>query len=265
MNNQFVDGFRFVTVLGGIVRPLLVATVLTGLWFALRRTTLGRRERIRAWSGIALMLLLWLSAVWLLAFEGFFTPAPDTPAVAAAATIVIPASLGVVIALTLLMRSSSFAAAIDAAPLSWLIGYQVYRTMGFVFLRLWSQGLLPAFFAVPAGIGDMLVGAFALPVALAVRRNTRTSRALGFAFNLFGMADLVNAIGLGVFGTLSSSGGGSQTAVSQLFAYPLVIVPLFGVPLAFIMHCLSTWQLRRRDMLPSTLSVDVVRSMRPTA
>jgi hypothetical protein len=53
--------------------------------------------------------------------------------------------------------------------------------------------------------------------------------------------------------------------VSPLLLYPLVIVPSFGVPLAFIIHCLSIWQLRRRGRPPSTGAVYADAEVRKTA
>jgi hypothetical protein len=56
------------------------------------------------------------------------------------------------------------------------------------------------------------------------------------------MADLIYAISMGVTSTLTST----TAEVSPIVMYPLVMVPTFGVPLAFAVHCLSIWQLRRR-------------------
>ena len=39
-----------------------------------------------------------------------------------------------------------------------LIGVQVYRVVGLLFIVLLAQGQLPAYFAEPAGWGDIFVG-----------------------------------------------------------------------------------------------------------
>jgi hypothetical protein len=57
------------------------------------------------------------------------------------------------------------------------------------------------------------------------------------------MADLIYAISMGVTSVLAST---TTAEVSPIVMYPLVMVPTFGVPLAFVVHCLSIWQLRRR-------------------
>jgi hypothetical protein len=37
-----------------------------------------------------------------------------------------------------------------------LVGFQVYRVLGFVFLVLWAAGQAPSVWALPVGIGDVL-------------------------------------------------------------------------------------------------------------
>jgi hypothetical protein len=45
-----------------------------------------------------------------------------------------------------------------ADPPPWLIGIQLYRVLGLNFLVLYALGRLPAEFALPAGVGDVIVG-----------------------------------------------------------------------------------------------------------
>src|SRR5262249_57804764 len=99
---------------------------------------------------------IWVSAA-AGAFEGGRRRIPLLPL-----AIVLPLPIG----LAFLMRSSRIAAALDAAPPSWLVGLQVYRVLGANFLALWAYGAIPGVFALPAGIGDVLVGLLALPAAL---------------------------------------------------------------------------------------------------
>ncbi len=52
----------------------------------------------------------------------------------------------------------------------WLIGLQLFRVIGGVFLIEMILGHLPGIFAYPAGLGDILVGLVALGVLLAYRK-----------------------------------------------------------------------------------------------
>ena len=243
MNPQLSEALGLAGVYGAIIRPLLVAIILFALWHALARTNLGYRQRLLGWTAVAAALVLWLTFVWTLALQGRFLPEPGAPRVLQIVVVLVPMIILIISALTLLTRSQTIAAAIDAAPLWWLIAYQMARVNGgVIFLPLWYYGFLPGFFALPAGIGDTLTGLFAIVAVVALWRDAPLARPLGYAVNVFGMADLIYAISMGVTSVLAST----TAEVSPIVMYPLVMVPTFGVPLAFVVHCLSIWQLRRR-------------------
>src|SRR6266702_1884665 len=125
----------------------------------------------------------------LLAQEGIFLPG----AVGRVPGLPLAALLPVLLALPVLVRSKNVAAALDAVPPSWLIGLQVYRVLGAVFLVRWAAGQIPGEFALPAGTGDVLVGLLALPVAFYVHSRERGSHAAGYAWNVLGVLDLALA------------------------------------------------------------------------
>ncbi|MGH9480623.1 MAG: hypothetical protein ACRD1L_00900 [Terriglobales bacterium] len=226
---------------GPIVRPLIVAAVLYGLWKALAPAPVTQRARRITWWSAAAVLVGWMAVVWTLAARGGFESLPQASPIAGLAILPAAVILPVVVGLLAARRSRSIAAALAAAPLSWLIGVQVYRVLGLVFLRVWSQGLLPGYFALPAGIGDTLVGLTALPVAFALGSNWRGARGLAVAWNVFGILDLVNALSMGVTSSLAHAPAGG----SPLQVYPLVLIPAFAVPLSLLLHGVSLLQLRR--------------------
>ena len=260
MTPQLAQAPGSAALLGAIVRPLLVATILFGLWLALARAGIAFRRRWIVWTTVAAALVAWMTIVWTLAARGVLAQTPGASQFHSAGMIVVPSIALVIVALALVVRSSTITAAIDAAPLWWLISYQAYRIMGFIFVRLWWQGFLPTYFALPAGIGDTLTGALAIVAVVAFLRRWPAATSLGYAVNLFGIADLVNAITMGVLSTMSAS-----NQVSPMLLYPLVIVPSFGVPLAFIIHALSIWQLGRRARVSSAVAVHGLEQMLETA
>jgi hypothetical protein len=99
---------------------------------------------------------------------------------------------------------------------------------------------------LPAGLGDVLVGALAIPVALYVNSGARGGRRAAVGWNLLGIADLVNALTLGF---LSTPGSFQMLAFDNpnrlAGTFPLVMIPAFAVPLSLILHGLSLWQMRR--------------------
>jgi hypothetical protein len=152
----------------------------------------------------------------------------------------------VIIGLFFLLRSKSIAAFLDATPAPWLIALQVYRIFGGIFLVNWMHGTAAGIFAVPAGIGDMLTGIMALPVALLLASGSERGRSAAMAWNIFGLLDLAVAVTLG---TLSSPGPfqifGLDIPASLAGTYPTVLIPAFAVPSSILLHALSIRQLRR--------------------
>jgi hypothetical protein len=116
---------------------------------------------------------------------------------------------------------------------------QSWRVFGLVFVLLEARGLLPAIFALPAGYGDMAIGATAPLIAwkLAEPRHRK-----GFLlWQGLGLADLVMAVSLGVTARLPSPEGASMEAMTVL---PLSLVPTFLVPLLLIFHLICIAQAR---------------------
>ena len=147
----------------------------------------------------------------------------------------------------LLLLSKQVGQVLDAMPATWLIALQVYRVFGSVFLAGALRGVVPAVFGLPAGIGDVLTGLFAVPAAIAVATGTVEGRKAAIVWNIFGLMDFAVAITLGVL----TSPGPLQFIVPNVpsigaGAYPNVLTPAFVVPISILLHALSLRQLRRR-------------------
>jgi hypothetical protein len=229
------------------MRPAIVALILFGLWIALRRTRLEAGARIGTWLAVAAPLVLWLTVIWTLASRGVFEVAPG-----GISPLPLAIGLPVLVAFVALTRSERIAAAVVAATPAWLVGLQAYRVIGGNFVVLWSFGAIPGAFALPAGIGDMLVGLLALPAAFYLASGAPGGRIAAIAWNILGIADLADAI---VLGMLSSPGPFHILALDHpniaLGFYPTVMTPAFAVPLSLILHGISLWQLRHRARQPN--------------
>jgi hypothetical protein len=104
------------------------------------------------------------------------------------------------------------------------------------------RGQLPALWALPAGIGDILVGVTAPWVARDV--DTHRGRRRAIIWNLFGIADLIVAVGLGIMTSPGPTQVFETAPTSELMThFPMALVPTFLVPLAFVLHVISLWQL----------------------
>jgi len=228
-----------------VTRLIVHGIILVGLWLGLSRTDFTGGTRVGLWLAISVPFTLWLALVWRLAVNGFFRPIPGVIRVPPPLPVAI--FVPVLVGLVLLMRSNRIASLLDAMPLSWLIGLQLYRILGGIFLVNWAHGAIPGVFALPAGIGDTAVGLLALPAAQWASSGSPAGRRIGMSWNLLGLTDFAVAITMGI---LSSPGPLQVFALDhpnvQVGTYPTVMIPAFGVPSSIILHGLSLWQLTRR-------------------
>ena len=114
---------------------------------------------------------------------------------------------------------------------------QSWRIAGFLFLALYLYKVLPGLFALPAGSGDILVGATAIPVAI---KMTNPDHRKGFIrWQVLGILDLVMAVTLATIARLQGMDMGAMTVL------PLSLVPSFIVPLLMILHIICIAQARQ--------------------
>jgi hypothetical protein len=138
---------------------------------------------------------------------------------------------------------------LTALGLSALVAAQTYRVVGAVFVVAAADGALPAGFALPAGLGDVAVGMAAPFVAAAIVAGKPYARRLAVAWNLFGLADLIVAVTLGLAHSSSALGFLASSPTTDAVArYPLSLVPTFLVPISIILHVLA---LRRARSAPA--------------
>ncbi len=188
----------------------------------------GATARQSRWIiGSVAVAAAWLLGVLLLGGAGNDVLPPRIPVVLG----------GTLLVGYLLLLSPTFRRIIAAVPQHWLIGIQVFRILGAVWLLRYFAGGLPGLFALPAGIGDVATGVLAPFVAYAWYRGKPYARSAAIAWNLFGMADLINAV---VLGTLTNGGTGG-------IVFPLVLIPAYGVPRSLLIHSYSLIDLLRKN------------------
>ena len=223
-----------ISLLAVIIIALTVAVVIAIFLVLWRARTSARQSRIAVAS--AVILAAWATGAATLARRGSFQP-PDLyspPPVGIA--------LGVALALlaVCLLISPSLRALLTNQR--HIILLNLWRLVGVVFLILMAKGQMPTLWALPAGVGDVVVGALAPWIARRVETPEGKRRAI--LFNLFGMADLVAAVGLGIMTSPGPAQVFQTTPTSELATrFPLALVPTFLVPLAFVLHVISLWQL----------------------
>jgi len=224
-------------VLGGNLA--VIAALMFGLARTLSRSDWPAADRAAIVRNAGLVLIAWFGIALALAWFGFFQGAPGR-----IPTIELGLVPPILIGAVALARSATLRRVVAAVPQAWVVGIQVYRTLGAVFLALLAAGRLPAAFAVPAGTNDVLVGLLAPLVALAIARGWKAASAVVLAWNIFGLLDLVSAVGTGFMTSPSPIQLLSLDAPNLLIsAFPLVMIPVFAVPLSVLLHLVSLMKL----------------------
>jgi hypothetical protein len=121
----------------------------------------------------------------------------------------------------------------------WLIGLQLFRVIGGVFLIEMFAGHIPAIFAYPAGIGDILVGVAAFGVLLAYRNRERIPARLISFIIVIGLIDFLSAFFFGFTSTQGPLQLFFPPVPNRLIMFPTGMIPLFLVPYAIFFHVLS--------------------------
>ena len=180
----------------------------------------------------------WYFLMLLLAGAGVYTASPSLrlPSISIAFGVFVPIIAGLIA----LKISPSLRLVVSAVPRQQLIGVQFYRVLGAIFIGFYLLGELPAEFALPAGIGDIIVGVAAPLVAYLTAKNYLAANKWTIAWNVFGILDLIVAVACGF---LSSPSPFQMLATDNsnrlITVLPLVLVPVFAVPLSILLHVAS--------------------------
>jgi hypothetical protein len=225
----------------------LTALLAAAIWWSAGRAGLAAAERRRASLVAVTVLLIWQVSGLVLARAGVFINEPGHLGPWLGVAIFAPVALG----LGLIGASTTARRVVAATPLWALVGIEVYRGIGVVFLVLLAAGDLPAAFALPAGAGDLAVGLAAPVVGFALARRPSDTRPAAW-WNAFGILDLLVAVSTGF---LTSRGLGQllslDTPNELITAYPLALVPLYAVPVSFMLHGLVWQRLRHLHAAPA--------------
>ena len=217
----------------------IIVMILVGLASALRRAGWSQPDRAHALAVVGGVLIAWFVAAVALAFAGAYEAGSAT-----IPTIQYGIFIPILIGAWLLWRSTFVKRVVAAVPQSFLVGAQIYRALGVIFLILYAEDRLPGLFAWPAGLGDILVGLLAPVVAWAYARRPEENAGTVAAWNIFGLVDLAIAVSAG-FITAPSPLFTYEPANTLISIFPLVLIPTFLVPVSVLLHLTSLTKLGR--------------------
>ena len=187
----------------------------------------------------AVLIGLWFVTALTMSALHVFARNPDRPPLALLVAVLAPITIFTV----WYLRSKPFQQYILSLNPRALTLVHTWRLAGIVFLVLSTYKILPEILALPAGWGDIAIGATALPVAMLLARPEHKTSFI--VWQLLGVADLVLAITLGAAARFIDPQGVAEISTAPMALLPLSLIPTFAVPLLLILHGISIAQARR--------------------
>lgn len=206
-------------------------------------STDSSRDRLGAWAVRA--ILLWFYAALACSVAGVFDTRHGPPI-----PLGVAALLPVVAFIVGYLRWPAFREMVLHANLRMLTLAQTWRVMAVTFLVLYSQRVLPGAFAIPAGLGDIAIGATAPFISWAIFSRDVFPKRLFVLWNVLGLVDLVTAVSLGILASASPIGVLAGDVTTQAMGrFPLSLIPTFFVPLLAIFHLMSLLRMSKAPRL----------------
>jgi hypothetical protein len=192
--------------------------------------------------GIMITLTVWFLLVVSLGAAGAFVAAPGKPPLAIALGVAAPLMLF----FASLRLSPSFRKFVLSLDLRLIAGIQAWRWAGLGFLSLYAHNVLPAVFALPAGLGDMAIGVTAPWIILALVRQPGFAASGTFIrWNILGILDLIIAVSIGTVSSALATGAAGEISTAPMATLPLLLIPAFLVPLFLMLHTAALMQSRQ--------------------
>jgi hypothetical protein len=240
--NHSVPAYLTPFILTGMI--IVITALLLGLSRVLDRAAWPETDRSKALGSMSSLLVGWFVVTVVTSIAGFYRPSYGK-----APTIQYGLLIPIVVGLLLFRSWPLLRRILASVPNNWLVGVQLYRVLGVIFLVLYAGGHLSGLFALPAGLGDTLVGILAPFVAASFVRSPEGSARRVRLWNLLGIADLVIAVTIGFLTSPSPFQIAAFDRPSELVAmFPLSLIPVFAVPLSILLHIASLQKLRRDQL-----------------
>ncbi len=225
-------------VLIALLAVFCFCLLLAGFRYGLRRSSVQPGRQRRAIELCIVVAALWFLLVGLLARAGFFSNFAARPPRLLFALLLPAVALAVVS-----FSSRNLREALRHTPVSWLFFIQAFRIL--VELLLWrgyKTGAIPVQMTFEGRNFDILAGLSA-PFAGWLWQRTR-NRTLGIAWNLAGMALLLNIVVIAVLSMPTPLRMFvTEPANTLLTQFPFIYLPAILVPIGYTAHILSLRQL----------------------
>jgi hypothetical protein len=235
---------------------IVIDLIMVAAVFIASRNLEKQYRNIAFWS-FTFFIAAWFLLTTILAKQGIFVQAENK------FSPILPVLLiGFLGSYFLFTKWRMFRILLLSIPVWWIVIIQFSRIEGGIFLVLYSQKLLPPQFALPAGAGDVFIGVSSLFVAWALHSKKIWAPKITRWWCYLGLLDLIIAVTMGAL----TSPSNLQDLISLPFKptnlligeYPLVMIPIFRVPLAITLHLLALRKLNKQQLpLPGSVHSSV--------
>jgi hypothetical protein len=147
--------------------------------------------------------------------------------------------------------SKTMKAVLGSLNLGTLIRFHAIRFIGVFFLFHFYYNALPPYFALSAGLGDILAAASALWVARLADQQARHYKTAVIAWNIFGLLDILHVVTKALLVTKNAIETGSE-GVLALVDFPFCLIPAFAPATIIFIHLrifVKLWAAQRPTLL----------------
>ncbi|MBS1533088.1 MAG: hypothetical protein JSU01_22500 [Bacteroidetes bacterium] len=211
----------FLVALGPIANAAKQAVLSSGM-------SIEKSKSIR--SGVFIFFVTWLAYASVLALTGALSSNTLPPKVILFTTVPLFAVLFLVIGNTGLYKKLFYSTSLES-----LIRIHVFRLVGVFFIILYFYRVFPAGFAISASMGDIITALLAIPLARAVARKKSWSIKAVYAWNVFGILDIVSAMAFAVVTTIAAAKTGDR-GPQEMTMFPFVWFPAFAPGTILFLH-----------------------------
>lgn len=181
--------------------------------------------------GILGFYIIYLAYVSILSLNGVFygNSLPPKPMIWAGIPLMI-------ILFGFIGNTKLFKKLLRAITLESLITIHIFRLVGLFFIILYFYHLLPGGFALSAEMGDVITALLAYPVARMVSKGKPWATTAVYAWNIFGILDIINILVLVAVDAKNTTITGGSGDLSEMLIFPFVWFPAFAPATILFLH-----------------------------
>ncbi len=183
--------------------------------------------------------IFWLIYASVLSLKGVLSVNTFPPKVILFTTLPL-----LVILLGMISNTAVFKMILTNTSLESLIRIHIFRLIGVFFILIYFYGFLPAKFALVAGLGDIATALISIVAAKAVAQKKSWSIKFAYAWNVFGLLDIISVIVSAIILTKITMVN-HELGNLEMTLFPFVWFPAFAPATILFLHISTFKKLRQ--------------------